>query len=128
MMHHSRAVQRACHASFLIGDMPFGSYESSPQDCLKNAIRYMKEGKVEMVKLEGGKEVKDHIRLLKQWGIPCMAHIGLTPQRHVQLGGFKVQGKTLELGQDLIVPDKYSFKRMPWDSTTARYHSKCFLN
>nr|KAJ3415129.1 hypothetical protein HK105_001596 [Polyrhizophydium stewartii] len=102
MMHHSRAVARGSKCAFLVGDMPFGTYEASPEDAVRNAIRYMHEGDVEAVKLEGGAEIQETIRRITSVGVPVMGHIGLTPQRQASLGGFKVQGKTLERAQQLL--------------------------
>ncbi|KAK6096244.1 cell wall biogenesis and architecture protein [Batrachochytrium dendrobatidis] len=102
MIHHTRAVARSSKCAFLVGDMPFGTYEVSPEVVLKNAIRYIHEGNVEAVKLEGGIELKDTIKRLTDVGIPVMGHIGLTPQRQTSLGGFKVQGKTLDKAQKML--------------------------
>lgn len=76
--------------------MPFGTYETSPEQALETAIKFLKFGKVEGVKLEGGKEMFDTISKITNVGIPVIGHIGLTPQRKNSLGGFKVQGKSLE--------------------------------
>lgn len=94
MLHHCRAVARGCKNSFMVGDLPYGSYETSPEDALRTAVRFVKEGNVEAVKLEGGKEMAETIRRITAAGIPVMGHIGLTPQRQAALGGYKVQGKT----------------------------------
>lgn len=74
--------------------MPMGSYEVSPEQALKTAIRFVKEGRVQGIKLEGGSEMAPTIRKITNAGIPVLAHIGLTPQRQNALGGFRVQGKT----------------------------------
>ena len=74
--------------------MPMGSYEVSPEQALQTAIRFVKEGRVQGVKLEGGREMAPTIRKITSAGIPVLAHIGLTPQRQNALGGFRVQGKT----------------------------------
>ena len=76
--------------------MPMGSYEVSPEQALQTAIRFVKEGRVQGVKLEGGREMAPTIRKITSAGIPVLAHIGLTPQRQNALGGFRVQGKTQE--------------------------------
>ncbi|CAG8812211.1 36288_t:CDS:2, partial [Racocetra persica] len=76
------------------GDMPFGSYETSAKDALRNAIRFIKEGNMEAIKLEGGTEMAKTIQQITNIGIPVLGHIGLTPQRKSSLGGFRVQGKT----------------------------------
>lgn len=95
MMHHSRAVSRGSRAAFLVGDMPFGTYEASPEMAISNAIKYISQGSVEAVKLEGGAEMAPTISRITSVGIPVLGHIGLTPQRQASLGGFKVQAKTL---------------------------------
>ncbi|KAH8666470.1 ketopantoate hydroxymethyltransferase-domain-containing protein [Xylariales sp. PMI_506] len=94
MLLHCRSVARATKAAFTIGDLPMGSYEISPEQALETAIRFVKEGRVQGVKLEGGKEFAPTIRKITEAGIPVLAHIGLTPQRQNALGGFRVQGKT----------------------------------
>ena len=95
MLHHCRAVARGVKSSFLIGDMPFGSYEISPMHATENATRFLREGRVEAVKLEGGIEMADTIASITRVGIPVLGHIGLTPQRTASLGGYRVQGKTV---------------------------------
>ncbi|KAI8926890.1 ketopantoate hydroxymethyltransferase-domain-containing protein [Entophlyctis helioformis] len=102
MMHHSKAVARGSTCAFLVGDMPFGTFEVSPEHALRNAIRFIHEGNVEAVKLEGGVEISATVKRITDVGIPVMGHIGLTPQRQTSLGGFKVQGKTLEKAQGLL--------------------------
>ncbi|KAF9296853.1 hypothetical protein BGZ88_011710 [Linnemannia elongata] len=102
MLHHCRAVARGTRSSFLVADMAFGTYETSPDQAVTNAVRMMKEGKVEAVKLEGGKEMAPTIARLTQVGIPVLGHIGLTPQRQASLGGYKVQGKTVAKAKAMI--------------------------
>ncbi|RYP70595.1 hypothetical protein DL769_004917 [Monosporascus sp. CRB-8-3] len=94
MLMHCRSVARATKAAFTIGDLPMGSYEISPEQALQTAIRFIKEGRIQGVKLEGGKEMAPTIKKITQAGIPVLAHVGLTPQRQNALGGFRVQGKT----------------------------------
>ncbi|KAI1121990.1 ketopantoate hydroxymethyltransferase-domain-containing protein [Nemania abortiva] len=94
MLLHCKSVARATRAAFTIGDLPMGSYEISPEQALATAIRFVKEGRVQGVKLEGGKEMVPTIRKITEAGIPVLAHVGLTPQRQNALGGFRVQGKT----------------------------------
>ncbi|PHH73111.1 hypothetical protein CDD82_5655 [Ophiocordyceps australis] len=96
MLLHCRSVARATKAAFTVGDLPMGSYEVSPQQALGAAIRVIKEGRMQAVKLEGGAEMAPTIRKITSAGIPVLAHIGLTPQRQHALGGFRVQGKTSE--------------------------------
>ena len=94
MLHHVKAVVRGTMRSHVVADMPFGSYQASPQDALHNAARMLKEGGAQSVKLEGGVRVAETVRLLVESGIPVMGHLGLTPQSVNQFGGYKVQGKT----------------------------------
>ncbi|KAJ3298163.1 hypothetical protein HK104_011084 [Borealophlyctis nickersoniae] len=96
MIHHSRAVARGCKTPFIVADLPFGTYERNPEQALDSAIRFIREGNVEAVKLEGGVEMTDTIKKITSVGIPVLGHIGLTPQRQTALGGFRVQGKTAD--------------------------------
>ena len=96
MIAQSGAVKRGAPHSFVIGDMPFMSYQVSVERALINAGRLMKESGVDAVKLEGGTEMVDQIRALSRAGIPVMGHIGLTPQSVSALGGFKAQGRDVE--------------------------------
>src|ERR1700730_17499407 len=88
-----RGVVRGAPHALVVADMPFGSYEASPQQALASAIRFMKEAGAHAVKLEGGERVADQIATLSAAGIPVMAHIGFTPQSVNALGGFRVQGR-----------------------------------
>jgi len=92
MLHHSKAVVRGAKRPVIVGDLPFGSYLTI-DDALKNGCRLMKEAGVGAVKLEGGRRVIPQVKALVDAGIPVMGHIGLTPQSHSQLGGFRVQGR-----------------------------------
>jgi 3-methyl-2-oxobutanoate hydroxymethyltransferase len=94
MLHHCRAVARGAKHSFLVGDMPFMSYQADTAEAVRNAGRFLKEGCVEAVKLEGGEEMVETIAAIVRAGIPVMGHIGLTPQSISKLGGYRVQGKT----------------------------------
>lgn len=94
MLYHCRAVKRGTKNSYLVGDMPFGTYEVSPEEAMRNAIRMVREGGMEAIKLEGGAEMAETIRKITRNGISVMGHIGLLPQRQASLGGFRVQGKT----------------------------------
>lgn len=96
MIHHAKAVRRGAPNSLVVGDMPFLSYQVSPQDAIRNAGRLMKEAGCDAVKVEGGQEICATVSALVGAGIPVMGHIGLTPQTAGQLGGYKVQGKDLE--------------------------------
>ncbi|WNV77238.1 3-methyl-2-oxobutanoate hydroxymethyltransferase [Geodermatophilus sp. DSM 44513] len=89
----TRAVTRSTKRSLIVADLPFGSYEASPEQAFGTAVRMMKEGGAQAVKLEGGERVAPQIRLLHDSGIPVMAHIGFTPQSEHALGGFRVQGR-----------------------------------
>jgi len=102
MIHHTKAVRRGLSQAFLIGDMPFMSYQVSKEQALANAGRMMKEGGCECVKLEGGAEMAPTVKALVDAGIPVCAHIGLTPQSVSKLGGYKVQGKDIAGAQKLI--------------------------
>lgn len=93
MVHHCRAVSRGSKNPFLIADMPFGAYYTSPEDALRNAIRLVQDGGAEGVKMEGGEELAPTVRKLTTVGIPVIVHMGLTPQRHTSLSGYRVQGK-----------------------------------
>ncbi|KAL2266190.1 hypothetical protein VTJ83DRAFT_5542 [Remersonia thermophila] len=95
MLLHCRSVARATKAAFTIGDLPMGSYEISPGQALETAIRFVKEGRMKGIKLEGGKEMAPTIQRITEAGIPVLGHVGLTPQRQNSLGGFRVQGKTV---------------------------------
>jgi 3-methyl-2-oxobutanoate hydroxymethyltransferase len=102
MIRHASAVSRGAKRPLLVGDMPFGSYQASSVDALHNAARFLKEAGMDAVKLEGGHEVVETVRALVDNGIAVMAHVGLTPQRVAQLGGFKVQAKTSRSARKLI--------------------------
>lgn len=102
MVHHTRAVTRATHDTFVVGDLPFGTYQASPEQALSSATRLMKEGRCQAVKLEGGTRVEAQIRAIVNAGIPVVGHIGMTPQSSNAFGGFKVQGKTVEAARRLV--------------------------
>jgi 3-methyl-2-oxobutanoate hydroxymethyltransferase len=89
----TRAVTRSVKRSLVVGDLPFGSYQRSPEQAYDTAVRFMKEGGAHCVKLEGGQEMAPQIALMTQGGIPVMAHIGFTPQSEHALGGYRVQGR-----------------------------------
>lgn len=95
MIHHAKAVARGNRNTFLLVDMPFGSYHLSPEQAVANAVRLMKECRADAVKLEGGVDFAPAVRAIVRAGIPVMGHIGLTPQTASALGGMKVQGKDL---------------------------------
>lgn len=101
MIHHTRAVRRGAPESFIIGDMPFLSYQASDRDAIVNAGRFIKEGGCDAVKVEGGREVAERISAIIKAGIPVMGHLGLTPQTATMLGGLRVQGKDIETAKKI---------------------------
>ena len=102
MLHHTRAARRGVKHALFVGDMPYGSYHASPDDAVRNAVRFMKEGGAEVVKMEGGEKRADLIRRLIDAEIPMAGHIGLTPQSVNVMGGYKVQGKSLAAIEQLV--------------------------
>jgi len=102
MLHHSRAVARGAKTALLVGDMPFMSYQVSVEEAVRNAGRFLQQGGMDAVKLEGGRERADAVRAIVNAGIPVMGHIGLTPQSINQLGGFRAQGKTARAAKRLV--------------------------
>ena len=102
MIHHCKAVSRGAKASFIIGDMPFLSYQVSIEKAVENAGRFIKEAACDAVKLEGGSEMAPVVKAVVDAGIPVCAHIGLTPQTATKLSGFKVQGKDAESARELV--------------------------
>lgn len=102
MLHHCAAVRRGAPQAFVVGDMPFGSYQLGEEDAVRNGIRFIKEAGVDGVKLEGGVEVCATVKALVRAGIPVMGHIGLTPQTAGQMGGYKVQGKDEDSARRLL--------------------------
>src|SRR6266566_7753307 len=95
MLHHVRAVRRGVKNALLLADLPYGSYHVSANEAVRNATRFVKEGGVEVVKIEGGEKRADLIRQIIDAEIPVAGHIGLTPQSVNRMGGYKVQGKSL---------------------------------
>lgn len=102
MIHHSKAVTRAVKHALVIGDMPYESYQTNPQESVKNAQRFMEEAKCGAVKLEWFDKCLEVTEKIIKAGIPVMGHIGLTPQTADKIGGFKVQGKDAEAAKRLI--------------------------
>ena len=94
MLHHTRAVRRAVHRAWLVADMPFGSYHAGSRKAVENAVRFVKDGGAEAVKIEGGISRLPLIRRILDAEIPVVGHIGLTPQSVHRMGGYKVQGRT----------------------------------
>jgi len=102
MLHHVRAVARGADKALVVADMPFMSYQVSVAEALRNAGRFLKEGRAGAIKLEGGREVVPQVRALVAAGIPVLGHVGLTPQHLAALGGFKVQSKTARAAAKLL--------------------------
>jgi 3-methyl-2-oxobutanoate hydroxymethyltransferase len=102
MLHHLRAVRRATRHSLLVVDLPYGAYHVSREETLRTCLRFLKEGGAEAVKIEGGRKRAALIGRLADAEIPVMGHIGLTPQSVHTMGGYRVQGKTLESASELL--------------------------
>ena len=96
MLHHTRAVARALRRAFLVADMPYGSYHASLRDATRNALRFIKEAGAQAVKIEGGSQRAKLVRRLTDAEVPVVGHIGLTPQSVHSMGGYRVQGKSLD--------------------------------
>lgn len=124
MLHHSRAVARGAKSALLIGDMPFMSYQISVEEATRNAGRFLQEGSMDAVKLEGGRERADAVRSIVSAGIPVMGHLGLTPQSINQLGGFRAQGKTAlaakRLVEDALILEESGCFSLVLESVPAR--------
>jgi 3-methyl-2-oxobutanoate hydroxymethyltransferase len=104
VVYHTRLVSRAARRALVVADMPFGSYQASPEDAVRSAIRLMKEGGAHAVKLEGGETARPAIAAIVAAQIPVMGHVGLTPQSVHALGGFRVQGRG-EAGRARVLAD-----------------------
>lgn len=119
MVLHCAAVSRGSKEAFIIGDMPFMSYEADERDAILNAGRLVREGKVQAVKLEGGTSRIETIRAIVRAGIPVMGHVGLTPQSSISLGGFKVQGKdsagARRVLDDALAVAEAELSRLSWN-------------
>lgn len=102
MIAHTRAVRRATRRALVVGDMPFGTYQDSSEGAVASAIRFVKEGGAEAVKIEGGARRAHVVKAMVEAEVPVMCHIGLTPQSLLRMGGYRVQGKTLEAARELI--------------------------
>ena len=94
VVYHTRLVARAARRALVVADMPFGSYQVSPEEAVRSAVRLVKEGDAQAVKLEGGEDVREAIARITAAGIPVMGHVGLTPQSVHRMGGFRVQGRS----------------------------------
>lgn len=102
MLHCTRSVRRGTRHALLVADMPYGSYHDDPAEAVRNAVRFVKEAGAEAVKIEGGEKRLDLISRIVDAEIPVMGHIGLTPQSVNAFGGFRVQGKTEEAGEQVL--------------------------
>jgi 3-methyl-2-oxobutanoate hydroxymethyltransferase len=102
MLFLTRTVARAARRPLVVGDMPFGSYQVSDEDAIRNAVRFVKEAGADAVKLEGAGASLSRVRAIVGAGIPVMGHIGLTPQSATMLGGFRTQGRTAEAARRLV--------------------------
>jgi 3-methyl-2-oxobutanoate hydroxymethyltransferase len=102
MIRHSSAVRRGAPNTFIIGDMPYMSYQPSVETAIRNAGRFMAEASCDAIKLEGGAEMADRIQGIARAGIPAIGHLGLTPQSVSALGGFRVQGKSAALAKKIV--------------------------
>jgi 3-methyl-2-oxobutanoate hydroxymethyltransferase len=102
MLHHCKAVARGAKAPLLVGDMPFMSYQVDMKEAVRNAGRFLKEGGMDVIKLEGGQHMAPTVKAIVDAGIPVMGHIGLTPQTISKLGGYRVQGKDVATAMALI--------------------------
>jgi len=104
MVHHAKAVARGSRQALLVGDMPFMSYQASPEQAVMNAGRFIQEAGADAVKLEGGARVAEAVRRIVEAGIPVMGHLGLTPQSVLAFGGYKVQARG-EADQERLIAD-----------------------
>lgn len=102
MLHHLRAARRGVRRALLVSDLPYGSYHLGEREALRTSLRFIKQGGAEAIKVEGGRKRSDLIRRMVNAEIPVMGHIGLTPQSIHRLGGYGVQGKTLESANELL--------------------------
>jgi 3-methyl-2-oxobutanoate hydroxymethyltransferase len=110
MLHHTRAVRRAVKSALVIADMPFGSYQGNDPEGVRNAVRFLKDGGAEAVKIEGGAKRADLVSRILDAEVPVMGHIGLTPQSLHKMGGYKVQGKDLA-GVEQLIKDAVALDR-----------------
>ena len=99
---HCQAIRRGAPNTHIMGDMPFGSYQTNPEDAVRNAVRFYKEAEVDSIKLEGGRRIVPMIRAIVNAGMVLCGHIGLTPQSTGQFGGYKAQGRTAEAALEVI--------------------------
>lgn len=104
MVYHTRLVARGARRALVVGDLPFGSYQVSPEDAVRSAIRLVKDGGAQAVKLEGGATVQAAIRAIVAAQVPVMGHVGLTPQSVHAMGGLRVQGRS-DAGRERVLAD-----------------------
>lgn len=102
MIHHAKTVTRATERALVIGDMPFLSFQTGPDDALRNAGRFVKEAGTGAVKMEGGKDILDSVEAIVRAGVPVMGHLGFTPQWLLQFGGYKVRGRREEEAREIL--------------------------
>jgi 3-methyl-2-oxobutanoate hydroxymethyltransferase len=102
MLHYCKAVARGAKRALLVGDMPFLSYQVDAKEAIRNAGRFLKEGNMDVIKVEGGQEIAPTAQAIIKAGIPVMGHIGLTPQTISKLGGYRVQGRDVTTAKALI--------------------------
>lgn len=102
MIFHTRGVRRGVQTALLVGDMPFMSYQVDVKEAIRNAGRFLKEGSMDVVKIEGGREMADTVKAIVGAGVPVMGHIGLTPQHISKFGGYRIQGKDVASARALI--------------------------
>ncbi|RKP28501.1 ketopantoate hydroxymethyltransferase [Metschnikowia bicuspidata] len=102
MVHHVKAVSRGNMTSFLVADLPFGSFEESEAQAVQSSIKLMKKGMAQAVKIEGGVEIAPTIKRIVKAGVPVMGHVGLSPQKHNLVGGFSLQGSTYDSAVQII--------------------------
>ena len=120
MIHHIRPVVKGAPNTFIAGDMPFGSYQKSPEQAIESACRILMETNCDCVKLEGGSNMAPTIKRMTDVGIPVMGHIGMTPQSATNFGGFKVQGGTPEGAAKLIEDAKALVCPAVWPRPSPR--------
>lgn len=102
MIHHTKAVTRATGSVLVIADMPFNSYQIDVESAVQNASRFVKEGKAEAVKVEGGREVTEQVKAILDAGVPVMGHLGLTPQKILQFGSYRPRGMGVREAKEII--------------------------
>jgi 3-methyl-2-oxobutanoate hydroxymethyltransferase len=106
MIHHTRAVRKGVKRALLVGDMPFGSYQTGPEEAIRSATRFLKEGGAQAVKLEGGAPVTETVRRMVEVGIPVVGHVGLTPQSVNAFGGHRAQGRDPDAARRMLADAK----------------------